>query len=93
MRYHADGDQDHQLQQLFNKGLTFGDNMDASMVEITLSEGENTVQHGLGRKPIGYIVIAKSSPGEIHGDTSSWNSQTLLLQSSVKNQKVRLIVL
>jgi hypothetical protein len=94
MRYVPEGDLEYQLQMMLNKGLTFVDNMDTVMLDVELDEGVNTVQHGLGRVPVGYIVVLKQNPGDIFGtETNSWTSESLLLLSNVTSQRARLIVL
>ena len=46
-----------QLSDLLNNGLTFEDNVDGAFVELDTTGAIQTVQHGLGRVPIGFFVI------------------------------------
>ncbi len=57
MKYESEGDQELQLSKLLNRGLVVQDNFNWGIVETALVVGENTVQHGLGFVPSGYIVI------------------------------------
>jgi hypothetical protein len=94
MRYEPDGDQEYQLSMLLNKGLSFVDNIDAVQLDVDLVEGVNTILHGLGRVPVGYIVVLRQNPGDIYGtETKEWTSETLILLSNVESQRARLIVL
>ena len=58
MRYDSEGDQEFQLDKLFNKGLTVQDNFNWGIVEFVAVSGVNTIQHGLGFIPNGYILLA-----------------------------------
>ncbi len=61
--------------QFLNKEI-----IDGRLVAINLSAGSNTVNHGLGRKPIGYWVVSKSANIDIWGN--SFNETSLTLSSS-----------
>ena len=94
MRYDSEGDQEFQLDKILNKGIVVEDNLDWAILEIALTSGENTIQHGLGRVPYGYIVIYKEDNTDINGSSlSSWTTEQLFLTSSAANPKVRLFVL
>lgn len=97
MRFQAARDLENvnfQLLKILNEGLELGDNFRGGLIEATLSVGENTVRHGLGFRPIGYLVLYKDISGEIFGSrVGEWTTEVLFLQSSVGSQKVRLFVL
>jgi len=50
--------------------------------------GVETFEHKLGRTPIGHSIAIKSKAGHITGDTATWDSQKVSLQSSVAGNKV-----
>ena len=94
MRYDPEGDQELQLDKLLNKGLTFQDNLDGALLEVVIVSGENTIQHGLGYIPSGYIIIYSEAAVTITGSSiTSWTTEQLLLTSSAASPKVRLFVL
>lgn len=93
-RFDPDGDLDFQLQQLLNGGLTLGDNFEGSLLEVSLEEGENKLQHNLGYVPLGYLVIYKEANTRIFGARADeWTREHLFLESSAENPRVRLFVL
>ena len=55
--FYPDGDLNFQLAQLLNEGLELGDNFRGATLEEDLVVGDNTIQHGLGFVPTGYIVL------------------------------------
>ena len=57
MRFEPGGDLTFQLEKILNEGIEFNDNLRGGLLEADLVVGENTVQHGLGFVPIGYIVL------------------------------------
>ena len=57
MRFDPTGDVAFQLESLLNEGLELNDNFRGGLLETDLVIGDNTVQHGLGFIPIGYIVL------------------------------------
>ena len=94
MRYDPEGDQEFQLNNLLNKGLTFQDNLDGALLEVVIISGENTIQHGLGYVPSGYIIIYSEDAVTFSGSSlSSWTTEQLLLTSSAASPRVRLFVL
>ena len=94
MNYEIDGDLEFQLDKILNRGLVVEDNFNWAILEVVLVSGENTIQHGLGRVPNGYIVIYTDSAVTITGSSlSSWTIEQLFLTSSAASPKVRLFVL
>ncbi len=93
-RFNPSGDISSQLDLLLNEGLELNDNFRGALLEVTLDAGENTIQHGLGFIPQGFLVIFKEKEGDIFGSrVSEWTEEQLFLQSSVESQAVRLCVL
>lgn len=94
MRYYPEQETEFQLGQMMNNGLTLQDNIEGALMEIELVEGENTIQHGLGFVPTGYIVLYQEASGNIYGArVAKWTNENLFLTSSVANPRVRLFVL
>ncbi len=93
-RFNPDGDITFQLDNLLNEGLELNDNFRGALLELDIKEGFNTIQHGLGFIPTGYIVIYKDVEGDIFGTrVGEWTEEVLFLRSSVRNRVVRLCVL
>lgn len=57
MQFIPVGDVTRQLDRMLNRGLTLGDNLDGAIIEIELTGEEQTVIHGLGRVPIGFLLL------------------------------------
>ena len=94
MRYEAGGSLEFQLNNILNNGLVVEDNFDWAILEVELALGENTIQHGMGRVPNGYLVIYTESAVTITGSSiGSWTTEQLLLTSSAESPRVRLFVL
>jgi hypothetical protein len=54
---------------------------------------EESMEHGLGRVPIGSIIIYQSKAATILGDESKWTKNRIYLVSSAAGNKVRLLLL
>lgn len=54
--------------------------IDGILVSINLSNGVNSVNHGLGRKPLGFMVVSKSGNVDIWG--TNFTDKTLTLSTS-----------
>ena len=108
MRFEPEGDLGFQLDRILNEGLEFNDNFRGGMIETDLVVGENTIQHGLGFVPIGYLTIYPGTVetpvmiddlGGVFSGTfvgvriSEWTTEILFLNASVASQGVRLFVL
>lgn len=94
MKYVPNQDTEFQLDRLLNEGLELNDNFRGALLEIDLSEGENTVRHGLGFKPYGFILLVKDGPGEVYGTRlSEWTNELLYCGCDATSLKVRLFVL
>lgn len=59
MRYTSKEDLPH----LLNNGLILWENFDVALLELDISQGENTIYHSLGRAPVGYLVLSNLSGG------------------------------
>ncbi len=68
--FHPDGDLTFQLAQLLNQGLELGDNFRGATLEEDLVVGENTIQHGLGFIPTGFLVLYVGTRTTSEGSTA-----------------------
>ena len=64
--------------QFLNKEI-----IDGRLVSINLSNGTNTVNHGLGRKPNGFMVISKNANVDIWGNVFTDKTLTLSTNGAV----------
>lgn len=73
-----------QVVQLLNNGLTFGDNFDGKILNITFSAANSdTAQgHGLGRVPSGYLVLSRSASMVVYNGSAAWSSSNIVLRAS-----------
>jgi len=94
VRFYPEQETDFQLGQMLNNKLTLQDNMEGALMELSLDAGENTIGHGLGFVPTGYLVLYQQAEGNIYGArVADWTNENLFLVSSVANPRVRLFVL
>jgi hypothetical protein len=94
-RFEQEGDIPFQLNLLLNEGLELQDNFRGALLEIeNVLAAENTVQHGLGFIPTGYIILYSEDPAIFSGARiEDWTIETIFLNSSATSQRVRLFVL
>ncbi len=52
----------------------------ALVVNQTLAVGDNTISHGLGRQPLGWIPVDKTANTNLY--RTSWDNRKLVLNSS-----------
>lgn len=73
-----------QTKRLFNNALTFGDNFDAKSLRVSFAAPvvNQALAHGLGRVPVGYIVIRRSANIVIYDGTAPFTVSNLYLGSS-----------
>lgn len=93
MKYYHNQDMKFQLGQILNGGIEFADNMRGAFVEFETSEGENIIDHNLGYRPVGFIIIYRNGQVELWDSGTQWTQQTMYLQSSAPNVTVRLFVM
>ena len=94
MRFDPEGDVNFQLDKILNQGIELQDNVRGALLEVAVVSGENTIQHGLGFIPMGYIVLYTENEVTIFGSRiSSWTTEKLFLSSSAASPTVRLLVL
>lgn len=93
MRFDPDGDIPFQLDIILNGGVSVDEHVDGAILELTTTGEVQEIQHGLGRTPLGFIVISKTAECDIWtAQLSSWNSESLFLNSSVSSVETRLVV-
>lgn len=73
-----------QTKQILNNGLVPQDNFNARILTVSFPAATTNqpLAHGLGRVPLGYIVLRRSSNIQIYDGTSPSNTSTLFLASS-----------
>lgn len=73
-----------QVAQVFNKGISVGDNFDGALVTCGFSSAsaDGTYTHNLGRVPVGYIVCSLSTAMIVYTGGVAWTTSTISLRSS-----------
>jgi len=93
-RFEPEGEVEFQLDLILNEGIELQDNLRGALLEVSVVAGENTVQHGLGFVPLGYIVLYSEDPAIFSGSRiEDWTTEQIFLNSSATSPKVRLFVL
>lgn len=54
--------------------------IDGTFVDVTLISGSNTVNHTLGRVPLGFIITSRDSAATVYN--TAWDSTTVSLTAS-----------
>ena len=62
MKYYPGGDLDFQLNLLLNRGITLTDNVNGGLLSIVTNGSEQKVIHGIGRVPVGFIILSTDDP-------------------------------
>lgn len=73
-----------QVAEAMNNNLSFVDNFNASTVAVPFSTAntDTAVLHGLGRVPVGYIVIGQNAAMSVYDGASANTTSLLYLRSS-----------
>lgn len=83
------------LRAILDRGLSFSDNADVSIVSVT-SHGtpgtEFSIAHGLGKVPTGYIVTKQAAAGSVYDGATSNTATTLYLKSDAASTSFTLMV-
>jgi len=88
-------DTNNNLDSILNGGITFEDNMDCKVIDYTsngVADTEDTVAHGLGKVPTGYIVASVDKAGIVYKSGTAHTSTNLFLKCSAATTAVKLIV-
>ena len=83
--------------------LALGDATDGSTVgelnakyQVVADTGnadtEFTVAHGLGRTPVGFLVVNANKAGYVYDSGSAWGSTNILLKASAANMAITLMI-
>lgn len=82
------------LKAILDGGISMTDNMDVSIVTYTSNatpDTQDTVAHGLGKTPTGFIPVEKDKAGDIYKSASA-DEANLYLKCSVASVAVKLLV-
>lgn len=82
------------LDAILNRGITFGDNMDCRLVSFTSSatpDAENTVAHGLGKMPTGFLVYSLDKGAVVYNSGSAWTTTDAFLKVNTASVAVKVI--
>lgn len=92
------------LRAALNGGLSLGDGEDGAragnlaaqfrQVKSTSAGGTFAVPHGLGRVPVGYLVVRKASHCDVcdANDRAPLDESTIWIQASVDNVELTLLI-
>lgn len=83
------------LKSILDKGISFDDNVDVSRISVVSHATPGTefsISHGLGKIPLGYIVIGQSGAGSVYDGTTPNTKDILYLKSDVSSKTFRLFV-
>jgi len=53
---------------------------------------EDTIAHGLGRTPVGYVVVCKDKAGDVYKGTTAWDGTNIYLKCSIASVAVTILV-
>lgn len=53
---------------------------------------EFTVNHGLGRVPVGYLVVGRDKAAIIYNSTTAWTETAIYLKCNVATVAIRLLI-
>lgn len=93
------------LIQAFNGKITFGDgtqasqagNLDGQWVQFltpATPDTEFVVPHGIGRLPIGTVVVQQDKAGQVYGSSlGSWSDRVLYLKCTTASVTMRVLVI
>jgi len=81
--------------EILNGGILFSDNFDCKLVTYTSNgtpDTEDTLAHGLGRTPTGYLVYGMDKAAIVYDGGTAFTATNLYLKCNVATAAVRLIV-
>lgn len=81
--------------KILNGGIIFADNVDCALVSFTSSgtpDAENTVAHGLGKVPTGYIIYEQDKAGSLYKGSTSWTKTNIYLKCNVASVAFKAII-
>lgn len=80
---------------ILNRGITFDENIDCRLNTFTSSgtpDAENTIAHGLGKVPTGYVIYGLNKAAIVYTGTTAWTSINIYLKVNVASAAVKIIV-
>ncbi len=80
---------------ILNRGITFNENVDCRLNSFTSSgtpDAENTIAHGLGKVPTGYIIYSLDKASSVYKGSTAWTSTNIYLKVNVASVAVKIIV-
>ena len=88
------------ISEVVNGRLTFGDGIDydnvaGKWIDYTTNatpDTEDTIAHGLGVIPVGYIVFKQSKAGSLYTGATAWTSSNIYLKCNVASMAVRIFI-
>lgn len=72
------------ITSILNGGAVFSDNFSQSTQSVTFGAAntEVTVNHNIGRIPVGYLVLGNDSAATIYNGTTAFSAQAIFLRAS-----------
>ena len=83
------------LDSILTKGIRFQDNVDCTLVEYNSNgsvDTEDTVAHGLGKVPTGFLVYNLDKGSVVYDSGTAWTSTNIYLKNTVATVAVKIIV-
>lgn len=83
------------LETILDAGIIFTENVDLKEVNFTSNatpDAEDTISHGLGKVPNGYIVIGRNKAGVLYNGTTAWTMTNIYLKSNVASTTYKIYV-
>jgi len=81
--------------KILNGGILFSDNFDCQLVSYTSNgsaDTEDTVAHGLGKVPTGYIVYSRDKAAIVYDSGTAFTATNIYLKCNVATVALKLIV-
>lgn len=88
------GDLSLNLEGILNRGITFNENVATNLLEFTsngVADVENTVAHGLGKVPTGFIVYSVDKAGVVYKGATAWTTTNIYLKVNVATVAVKVL--
>jgi len=57
-----------------------------------IADTEDTVAHGLGRTPVGFLVVDKDKAGDVYDGGTAWTDTNIYLKCSVATVAIVILV-
>jgi len=83
------------IASILNNGLLFEDNFDGLYVDYTSNatpDTEDTVSHGLGRVPTGFLVVNLDKAGIVYDGGTAWTSTNIYLKCNVASVATKIFI-